>query len=203
MPRAGKATAGAAKSLPRERDSLVAAYREGLGLAWIAIVGDAASPRIAVMEPGDADPDAETDVWIRWWCRGAADARRVAAAAARRMRALESRQSGVSSLPGQAAEDSRALSLAHDVALAAAQRLNVLLQSDGEIADEAALVAARVDAETEKLHQRGELKSVNRVYRNYRLDATARGERIVRYAEWMRKYKENLVRQTAIALREM
>jgi hypothetical protein len=186
-----------------ERDSLVAAYREGLGLACIAIIGDAAGPRIAVMGPGDVGPDAETNVWIRWWCRRAADAQRVASASARRMRRLESRAVGASCSPGLAAEGSGAFSSTCDAVLAAAQRLNVLLQSDDEIVDEAAVVAERVEAELEKLKQSGGLKSVNQAYRNYRLEATARGERVVRYAEWMRKYKENLVRQAASALRDM
>ena len=85
----------------------------------------------------------------------------------------------------------------------ASRRLNVLLQSDDEVADEAALVAARVRAEMQKLQQSGGLKSVNQAYRDYRIEATARGERIVRYAEWMRKYEENLVRQAACALRHI
>jgi hypothetical protein len=203
MQRNSNAMADVAKAALGERDSLVAAYREGLGLACIAIIGDAAGPRIAVMGPGDADPDEEIDVWIRWWCRRAADAQRVASAAARRMRGLESRDGGESSPPRLAAEDSHALSLARNAVLAAARRLKVLLQSDGEIAGEAELIAARIDAEMERLQQSGELKSVNKVYRIYRLETTARGERVVCYAEWMRKYKENLLRQAASALRDM
>jgi hypothetical protein len=119
------------------------------------------------------------------------------------MRRLESRNADPSSSPERAAEGLHALSLARDAVLAAARRLNVLLQSDDEIAAEAALVAARVAEEMQRLQQSGELKSVNQAYRNYRLGATARGERVVRYVEWMRKYKENLVRQAASALRDM
>jgi hypothetical protein len=138
---------------------------------------------------------------------GGAGARRMRNASPLRLRAewrgFESRDRCESFPPRLAAEDSHALSLARDAVLAAARRLKVLLQSDGEIAGEAELVAARIDAETERLQQSGELKSVNQVYRNYRLEATARGERVVCYAEWMRKYKENLVRQAASALRDM
>ena len=197
MERAGKAAAGAGKP-QRVRASVVAAYREGLGLAGIVIAGEAAGARVVAVGPSDTDPDADGNIRMRWWCERAADAERVASAAALRMRKLELRASGASSLP-VLAEDSCAL--ARDAVLAAARRLNALLQSDEEIAAEAAVVAERVDAEVERMQQRGELKSVNQAYRKYRLEATARGERVMSYAEWMRNYKENLVRKAASEMR--
>jgi hypothetical protein len=203
MGRVTGAAVGTAKLASGECASLVAAYREGLGLACIAIISEAAGPRIVVITAGGGDPDAQTDAQIRWWCRRTAEAERVASAAGRRMRRLESRNAGLSSSPERVAEDLHALSLARDAVLAAARRLNVLLQSDDEIAAEAALVAARVAEEMQRLQQSGGLKSVNQAYRSYRLEATARGERVARYADWMRKYKENLVRQAASALRDM
>jgi hypothetical protein len=202
MVRTSKAATSAAKP-PRAHASVVTAYREGLGLAGIAIVCEAAGAGVAAIGPADANPDIEAKIQIRWWCRRAADAERVAATAALRTRRLELRSGGASSPLGVVAEDSRAFSSACDAVLAAARRLNVLLQSDDEIADEAAVVAERVEAEVERSQQSGELKSVNQAYRNYRLEATALGERIVPYAEWMRKYKENLVRQAASALRHI
>jgi len=63
------------------------------------------------------------------------------------------------------------------------------------------MVAARVDDEIEHLQRAGALKSVNRSYRTYRLDASARGERILRFAEWMDRYKANLIREIAANLR--
>ena len=62
-------------------------------------------------------------------------------------------------------------------------------------------VVARVDEEIERLQRSGDLKSVNKSYRAYRLETSARGEKTLRYAEWMDKYRENLVRQLAAALR--
>jgi hypothetical protein len=199
MARASKAATSAAKP---PHASVVAAYREGLGLAGIAIIREAAGACVAVIGASDSNPDVDTNIQIRWWCRRAADAERVASAAALRMRRLELRGGGASSSP-RLAEDSSVFSSARDAVLAAARRLNILLQSDDEIAAEAVVVADRVDAEVERLQQSGGLKSVNQAYRNYRIEATARGERIVRYAEWMRKYKENLVQQAASALRHI
>jgi len=197
MKRFGKAAAGAAER-PRVRASVVAAYREGLDLAGIAIVCEATGVSIVAIGPSDADSDAATIAQIRWWCLRAADAERIRSAAALRMRRLESRAGSESSSP-VLAKDSCAL--ACDAVLAAARRLNILLQSDDEIADEAAVVAARIDAELERMRQRGELKSVNQAYRKYRIEATARGERVMSYAEWMRKRKEKWVREAASTLR--
>ena len=73
--------------------------------------------------------------------------------------------------------------------------------SDDEICDGAMLVAARVDREIERMQRAGKMKSVNTSYRNYRLEASQRGERVLRYAEWMERYKANLVREVAANLR--
>ena len=51
------------------------------------------------------------------------------------------------------------------------------------------------------MQRAGELKSVNRAYRAYRLQATARSERILPYAAWMTRYKAGLIRDIAAALR--
>jgi hypothetical protein len=66
---------------------------------------------------------------------------------------------------------------------------------------EALAVAARVEGEIARMQRDGELKSVNASYRAYRLAAVARGESVVSYAEWMNRYKANLVREIAAALR--
>lgn len=73
--------------------------------------------------------------------------------------------------------------------------------TDDEIRRGALTVAARFDAEIARLHAAGGLKSVNRSYRQYRLDASARGERVMRYADWMERYKADLIREIAANLR--
>ena len=90
------------------------------------------------------------------------------------------------------------LSRACDAVLAAARRLNVVLQSDDEITEEASRVVASIDAKIEAARQSGELKPVNKKYKNYRREAKERGEPAMRYDEWMLKYRENLVRRPRV-----
>jgi hypothetical protein len=73
--------------------------------------------------------------------------------------------------------------------------------SEAELRAGALLVAARVAREIERMQRAGELKAVNRSYRDYRVAAAARGEKIVRYAEWLDRYKATLVRDIAANLR--
>lgn len=73
--------------------------------------------------------------------------------------------------------------------------------SHDQLCRDALLVAARVDGELERMQRTGALKSVNRSYRDYRLAASARGERVLPYAAWMICYKANLVREIAANLR--
>jgi hypothetical protein len=77
----------------------------------------------------------------------------------------------------------------------------VTLYSDEETLAAAAALVARVDAEIEQLQRTGELKFVNRSYRTYRTETTARGETALPYAKWLNEYKVNLVRQLAATLR--
>ncbi len=178
---------------PDERRGFAAAYREGLALAAIAVQGDGEGARIiAPQQPGeDAALAAAENLQACWWCRRADDAARIAASAARMLR-RESNDDG-----------SAAAARAQAVVLAAAKRLGIALYSERDIADEAMKIAARVDAELQQQHACGGLKSVNKAYRDYRLQTSGRGERVLRYDEWMRQYREKLVRQIASALRQI
>jgi hypothetical protein len=188
---------------PRGQSTLIAAYREGLGLAMIAVTRGTAGIRISAVGQGSGGVPAPATAEARWWCRRAADAERVAVAAMRRLRRRESSDGAApecvsSPVLGDAFD---ALALADEAIAGAAKRLNIALSSDEEIAAEAMAVVARVDKEIERLHRSGDLKSVNTSYRAYRLEASARGEKTLRYAEWMDKYRKNLVRELAAALR--
>lgn len=187
----GTSRRAAVEARPPAREScgLVAAYREGLGLAAISVVATAGELRVTAV----AAAGAEAEVVALWWCRSAPDAARVAAAAARRLGR------------GRCAEPGEGKGLALALACASvedvARRINVALRTDLEINEEASTAVARLDAEIENLRQSGGLKSVNKAYRAYRLESSARGEKILRYDDWMRKYKENLLRQVAATLR--
>ncbi len=76
-----------------------------------------------------------------------------------------------------------------------------MLYTDEEIVVAATAAIARVDEEIERQRRAGELKSVNRSYKIYRTETTARGGMALPYAQWFNEYKANLVRQLAAALR--
>jgi hypothetical protein len=180
-----------------ERCGFAAAYREGLGLAGISVLCDAAGVRIIAPKPeNNRALPADERVRARWWCRHAADAARLGASAARMLR----RESN--GVPGSG-QDAAAVAHAEAAVLAAAKKLNIALYSEENIANEAMNIAARVEAELQQQYAAGGLKSVNKSYRSYRLETSGRGERVLRYDQWMRKYKENLVREVASALRQL
>ena len=167
-------------------ERLVAAYREGLGLVAIAIVRDDDRVRIAA-DTGSAEPPPDAAILLRW-CRNADDAVRVASAAG-------------ASLRRHGIDDGDPDALALQAITRVAKRLNVKLRSEQDIAAEAAVVIEHVTREFEQMHASGDLRAVNKSYRDYRLEASARGERVVPYAQWMRAYQENLVRKTATTLK--
>jgi hypothetical protein len=159
----------------RERDALIAAYREGLGVVAIILTGE--DDNVCVV----TDQNIPEGASGHWWCRNAVEAGRVVSAA----RASFSRKSAGN----------------REAILGAAKRLNVDLRSDQNVTAEAVVVIDRVAAEFDHLRNAGGLRPVNKSYRDYRLAAAARGDRVVPYAQWMRAYQENLVRQAAATLR--
>jgi hypothetical protein len=193
-------SASAARREAKIRAALIAAYREGLGLAALAVIHDAAGARIVTVSDGrdHAAAGVGDAVAPQWWCRRAADAERVATAATARLRRLESK------------DDSAALSAAgvppspgviSAVVERTAKRLQVKLYADEEIAADAQSIIMRVEEEIGNLQRTGQLKSINKSYRAYRLEVSARGEKASPYADWLNKYRANLVRQLAAALR--
>jgi hypothetical protein len=167
---------------------LVAAFREGFGLAAIAVIDGPDGVRVAAAAPGAeiACVPAEI-VHCRWWCPRAFEAASIAAAAAARLRNRETC-------------DGAALSACQAVVRAAKQR-KVELHSDDVILAQATAVIARIDDELERLRQSGDLRPVNKSYQQYRRDAATNGQRVVPYAQWMLGYKEELVRKLAATLR--
>jgi hypothetical protein len=165
-----------------KRACLIAAYREGLELAAVLLVAGADVLRlVAAGHDGEAVLETAEAVTARWWCRRRSQADNIVAAV-RLTPTASAAQAGES-------------------VARAAQRLGVSLLSDDEIAEEAMRAITRLDAEVERQMQTGALKSVNKSYRAYRLEASARGERVLRYADWMERYKANLVRDIAANLR--
>jgi hypothetical protein len=136
----------------------------------------------------------------RWWCRRDDDAVRIAAAA---RAALRRRESGTAARGRVGKVDSHDFVSACAAVAEAARRHGVALFSDDDLAAHAAEIAARIDAELKKLKDSGGLKSINQAYKTYRLTTSGRGERVLRYDEWMRQYRADLIRQAAAALRAL
>lgn len=170
-------------------DALVAAYREGLALAAAAVIGGPDGVRIATLAD-DSELRPGEFIVARWWCRRATEAQYVADGAARSSRRRRDK----------AADASR---IACESVTRAATRLGVALQTDADITTEAKRAILRLDAEIVKQKQAGGLKSVNQSYRQYRLEASGRGERVVPYAKWMNGYKVKLIREIAANLRRL
>ncbi len=191
----------------RAQSALVAAYRQGLGLAAVAVARSPAGLRITVLASDDGTQTAAdaTAAAAHWWCRRAGDAARVVVAARLQLRRRESCDEAArvtaAASPRSSGARSDALSLACASIVSAANELNVALYTDEEIFADAQRIIARVDEEIEALRRAGELRSVNSSYRTYRMAAAARGESVMRYAEWFGKYRETLARRLAEALR--
>jgi hypothetical protein len=170
-------------------DALIAAYREGLALAAVAVIAGPDGTRIVTLA-NDSELGPGVFIVARWWCRRASEAEYVADSAARSLRRLRDK----------AADASR---IACESVARAAHRLGVALQTDADIIVEAKRAIARLDAEIVRQKQAGSLKSVNQSYRQYRLEASGRGERVLPYAKWMDRYKEKLIREIAANMRRL
>jgi hypothetical protein len=169
--------------------ALIAAYREGLALAAVAVTACADGLCIKTMAQDGALGPSERLV-ARWWCRRAAEAECLADSAARSLRRLRQKS------PDET-------SLACESVTRAAHRLAIQIRSDAEIDKEAACALARLDQEIELQMRSGALKSVNQSYRQYRLEASSRGERVLSYAKWMDGYKIKLMREIAANMRHL
>lgn len=174
-------------SLQAGRNALIAAYREGLALAAIVVIESPTG--VCVRTSAHERPLGPGESLVaRWWCRRAAEAECVADGALRSFRRARN-----------ASSDPCALACASVVR--AAERLAVELRSDTDVDAEAMRAMARLDQEIAKQMRSGALKSVNRSYRQYRLEASSRGARVLPYAKWMDGYKVTLMREIAANLR--
>jgi hypothetical protein len=168
-------------------NALNAAYREGLALAAVAVIDGADGLHIrTIVQDGPLAPGDR--VVARWWCRRAAEAECLVDSAARSFRRSRQKSSDESSL-------------ACESVTRTAHRLAIQVRCDADIDEEAACAVARLDQEIETQMRSGALKSVNQSYRQYRLEASSRGERVPPYAKWMDSYKVKLMREIAANMR--
>lgn len=197
-----KAAAKSARRDQRNSRALVAAYCEGLELTAVALIRGPTGLRVTAMSR-DSPVAADAPVEARWWCRRATEAANVAAVANARLRRRspgENSPTTPNSMDHPRGGETETPPGVETITQAA-RKLHIVLQTEQEIIGEAMTAVARVDEEIEKLQRSGGLKSINKSYRAYRIEASARGERIIRYSEWMSKYRANLVRELAAMLR--
>ena len=183
--------------------SLIAAYREGLGLASVSLLCGPAGICIETERDGGGTEATAKTKLARWWCRRPSEAEWVAAAARARLRRRKAVDRDIAAFASAAQHETASdeASLASESIASAAKQLNIALLSDEEICDQASAVVARIDRELETLQRSGGLRSINTAYREYRIKASRRGGRILRYQDWMLKYREKLVRELASTLR--
>jgi hypothetical protein len=170
----------------RTPEALIAAYREGLRLVAVTLVTGETGARLMASAAGEEPElhDGET-AHARWWCKGVQQAEWLVEAAVRTAQR----------------SDAEAASHLCRAVLNAAKRLGIALRLDGELTREAVAVIARLEQEIAAQQRAGTLKSVNRGYRDYRMAASGRGEKVLRYADWMERYKAKLIREIAHNLR--
>jgi hypothetical protein len=196
MTAAASQQSASAVRAPKKDAALFDAYREGLGLVAVAAIRGPNGVRIAALERPGADAIGPAEMFDGvWWCRRADHAQRIAAAVMAKPRG---RNACERRLRPSIARADIVTRLA-----AAAKRLGIALYSDGEIAAAAASVAARVDHEIGALQRTGQFKTVNRSYRDYRMRASARGEAVRPYGEWLTTYKAKLIREIAATARQL
>jgi len=179
------------KSEARDRTALIAAYREGLGLAAVVVTDGPEGICIAVGEPR-GDPSAVPG-HARWWCRRRTDAERVATGGTALLQRRHTKDGATAA--------ATAILDAMEAVAAAAKRLGVALCCDDDVALEAGRIIARIDREIEVLRRAGGLNSINRAYKSYRIETSGRGDKVLPYAQWFNKYRQNLLRELAAALR--
>jgi hypothetical protein len=186
---AGKGKNSASLATDWLPDVLITAYRDGLGLVPVILIAGESCARLLCSGEEPALTAGEA-AQARWWCKSAQQGEWLVQTAMR------------------AAQRSDADPMSRYIAphlgravLNAAKRLGITLRSDEEIARDAVAVIARLEQEIAAQQRGGALKSVNRGYRDYRLAASARGEKVLRYADWMERYKAKLVRDIAHNLR--
>jgi hypothetical protein len=181
---------------------LLAAYCDGMRLVAVVVITAPGGWRVAAAQPGQEVQLGEGEaVTARWWCRRAAEAASVAAAAATKLGVGSAAPHPTADLPAGGTTGRCPVTSVKDAILGAARRLHVPLLADGEVREAAMDVATRVEQEMYRLQRAGELKSVNAAYRAYRIEASGRGEKVLRYSDWMANYRENLVRKLAATLR--
>lgn len=104
-------------------------------------------------------------------------------------------------LRGDLGEDRSSRDAADAIArvTAAAEQLGLVLRSDAELRESAAKAVQHVDRIFQEKLRAGELRDLNRRYRDERLARAAEGRSSLSYGLWLNNQKVALIRATALA----
>lgn len=182
-------------------DRAVRFYVRALDLSGVlvAVRGDAEAPAYLGLVKGHGADTRRIGKNVRTvnvlWCVGPAQAEALAAGAIAQFDHVGARSRGAwfSMTAGEAIESVQA----------AADQLGLAIKEHSEVEAAAALAVARIEQTFEDLRRRGELKSVNKAYQQYRLAARAQGRGTINYAMWIENYKMGLIREVAVTSRTL
>lgn len=181
----------------RDAETALQLYIEALDLAAICLFLRPATGLLRLC--ASADParrlvdmrrDGGADAVLMLWAQGPRQARAVVD------RALEQLRAARAVRPGHwLAADAETV---ESEIISAATVEGVRLTTPQGIREHAASVIARVDTVFADLKARGELRALNRAYREHRTNACDKRSKVRTYAQWMTDYRMNILREVAL-----
>lgn len=157
---------------------VAAVFADGMGLCAVGIATRGRSWRVVA----GSRAERIRGTGRRWYC-GNAD---------RAQLLVDAGRGGMECLPPGAS-----IQVATATLTAIAADLGIVLVAEDRIREQAECISHEVEAAYASLQDSGEMKNVNRSYREYRLRALAAGDKPIGYPTFISNYKTGLLRAAA------